>query len=59
MPYYIGDLTRDPNLENYPFIYNFRVQGSGGFSPSTGLEAEVSVCLCVVFHATVADINPA
>ena len=25
MPYYIGDLKRDPNLENYPLGENERV----------------------------------
>ena len=27
MPYYIGDLIRDPNLENYPFDAGIRYQG--------------------------------
>ena len=29
VPYYTGDLKRDPNLGNYPFRLRFRVPGLG------------------------------
>ena len=34
MPYYIEDLKRDPNIENYPFEVQLsacQLKGSGGF----------------------------